>query len=124
MLDPADASVMALYLAGIAFVGALFYRRDAGLKEYLLGNRVMRWLPVSLSILAADTSIISYLGFPAWAFRRDMRLSLTAFNTLLAVPFVVWRFLPAFSQLRFYSIYEFLEGRFNLTLRLATSLLF
>jgi sodium-coupled monocarboxylate transporter 8/12 len=53
-----------------------------------------------------------------------MRLSLTAFNTLLAVPIVVWWFLPAFSRLRFYSVYEFLEGRFNLTLRLATSVLF
>jgi Na+/proline symporter len=35
----------------------------------------MGWLPVALSILAADTSAVTYLAQPAWVFALDMKLN-------------------------------------------------
>ena len=63
------------------------------MQEYLLGNKGMKWLPVALSILAADTSAVSYLGVPAWSFQENMRLNQNIFTYLLAIPIVIWLFL-------------------------------
>lgn len=89
-----DLTVLVLYLIGITWIGSRFYRKDAALREYLLGSQGMKWLPVALSILAADTSAISYLGVPAWSFREDMKLNQNILTYVLAIPIVIWFFLP------------------------------
>ena len=124
MLTVVDLAVIALYLLGITAVGLRFYHRDTGLKEFLLGSRSMGWLPVALSILAADTSAITYLGQPAWVFAHDMKLNQIILSYLVAIPIVILVFLPAYSRQQLYTAYQFLENRLGLSVRLLTSTLF
>ena len=124
LLNFLDLAVIALYLIGITYIGSSFYQKGVGLKEYLLGNRVMRWFPVALSILAADTSAITYLGLPAWTFGHDMKLNIGIFSYFVAIPIVIWLFLPVYSKGNLYTAYEFLEQRFDLNVRILASLFF
>src|SRR5262245_1320267 len=94
------------------------------MREYLLGSKTMAWFPVALSILAADTSALTYLGAPAWAFRENFKLNQGVFCFFLAIPIVIWLFLPVYSRANLYTAYQFLEHRFNLSVRLLTGLLF
>ena len=98
LLNSLDLTIIAIYLIGITWIGTRFYQRDADLKEYLLGSKVMKWFPVALSILATDTSAITYLGSPAWAFQYNMKLSLGMLACFFAVPIVIWLFLPVYSK--------------------------
>lgn len=123
-LDWLDWSVIVAYVFGITAVGSWFYRHNTGLKEYLLGNRAMRWLPVTFSILAADTSAISYLGYTGWSFRQNMRYGLNVFAYLVAIPIVILFFLPIYSRGNLYTAYQYLENRFDLRVRLLATLFF
>lgn len=124
LLNALDAIVIVSYLAGITWIGTRFYRKHAGMNEYLLGSKSMKWFPVALSIIAADTSAISYLGIPAWSFQYDMKLNQTIFMFLLAIPLFMWLFLPIYSKGNLYTAYQYLETRFDLRLRLLASVFF
>lgn len=124
LLNLLDLAVIVSYLVGITLIGLRFYHKGAGMQEYLLGNKGMRWFPVALSILAADTSAISYLGAPAWSFQHDLKLNQQIFTFLLAIPIVVWLFLPVYSRGNLYTAYEYLEKRFDLRVRLLACVFF
>jgi SSS family transporter len=124
LLSPLDLTVIVLYILGITVIGLHFYQKKAGLKDFLMGGRSMGWLPVALSIVAADTSAITYLGAPAWVFAHDMKLNQAILGYLIAIPVLLLVFLPAYSRLQLYTAYQFLEYRFGLPTRLVTSGIF
>jgi SSS family transporter len=124
LLNALDLTVIVSYLTGITWIGSRFYQKETNMKDYLLGSKVMRWFPVALSILAADTSAITYLGTPAWVFRHDMKLNQYIFAYLLAIPIVIFLFLPIYSKGNLYTAYQFLEHRFDLRVRLLASVFF
>jgi SSS family transporter len=124
LLNSLDIVVIVSYLSGITLLGSWFYGKNANMQEYLLGSKVMRWFPVALSLIAADTSAITYLGAPAWAFRENMKLNQNILAYLLAVPIVICLFLPIYSQGNLYTAYQYLERRFDLKVRVIASLFF
>jgi SSS family transporter len=123
-LATVDFVVIATYLLAIAAIGSSFYRRKSSAQEYFLGGKAMAWLPVGISIIAADLSAITVMGSPAWAFSHNMELTWMALGYPLATPLVIWVFVPFYSRLNLYTAYEYLERRFDLKVRLLTSLLF
>jgi SSS family transporter len=124
LLSVLDLLVITSYLLVITIVGSRFYSRSASMREYLLGSKGMRWLPVALSILAADTSVISYLGYPAWSFRENMVFNQNCLTYLIAIPVVIWLFVPIYCRANLYTAYQYLETRFDLRVRLLASLFF
>ncbi|HWB96716.1 MAG TPA: sodium/solute symporter, partial [Bryobacteraceae bacterium] len=123
-LTPLDYSVIGLYLLTIAAIGSSFYRRKSTAREYFLGGRSMSWLPVGISIIAADLSAITVMGSPAWAYSHNLELVWMAVGYPLAAPLVILVFVPFYSRLNLYTAYEYLERRFDLRVRVVTSLLF
>ena len=116
--------VVVVYLVVIAVIGSAFYKKQSTSKDYFLGGRAMSWLPVAISILAADMSAITVMGCPAWGFRHNLELLVVACGYPLAAPIVIYVFLPFYTKLNLYTAYEYLERRFDLRVRLVTSLLF
>jgi solute:Na+ symporter, SSS family len=112
------------YLLLVASLGASFYRRKSTARDYFLGGRSMSWLPVGISIVAADLSAITLMGVPGWAFRNDLQLAWTFLSPVLAAPLMILIFIPFYSSLNLYTAYEYLERRFNLGVRLVASGLF
>lgn len=119
-----DYVVVAIYLATVAIIGASFYRKRTTIQDYFLGGKHMRWLPVGISIVAADTSAITLMGTPAWGYQHTMELAWLNVGYALAAPIVILVFIPFYSRLNLFTAYEYLERRFNLSVRLITSLLF
>jgi SSS family transporter len=84
----------------------------------------MGFIPVAISLVAADMSAISYMGIPAWSFGHNLELFLQTVVFLMVVPVVMYLFLPFYSRFKFYTGYEYLERRFDLKTRLLGSALF
>ncbi len=112
------------YLLMIAAIGSSFYRRKSTAKDYFLGGRSMSWLPVGISLVAADMSAITVMGAPAWGFKHNLELALLCLGYPLMAPIVIKLFVPFYSRLNLYTAYEYLEKRFSLPVRVLTSVLF
>ncbi len=119
-----DSIAVVAYLAGISIIGSLFYKRKSTAREYFLGGRSMSWLPVGISIIAADLSAITVMGNPAWSYQHNLEIVWQAVGYVLMAPIVILFFVPFYTRLNLYTAYEYLEKRFNLSVRLVTSILF
>ena len=119
-----DTVTVVTYLVGISVIGSLFYKRKSTAKEYFLGGRSMSWLPVGISIIAVDLSAITVMGNPAWSYQHNLEIIWQAFGYLIVAPVVILVFVPFYTRLNLYTAYEYLEKRFNLNVRLVTSILF
>jgi SSS family transporter len=121
---PLDFGLVIGYLVLIAAIGSSFYKRKSTAKDYFLGGRAMSWLPVGISLVAADMSAITVMGIPAWSYKHNIELLLLTLGYPLMAPLVIKVFVPFYSRLNLYTAYEYLERRFSLSVRVLTSVLF
>jgi sodium-coupled monocarboxylate transporter 8/12 len=116
--------IVAIYVITVTAVGSFCYRKNSSAADFFLGGRSMGAIPVAISLVAADMSAISYMGLPAWSFRHNMELYWVSAGYILAVPVVMYLFLPFYMKLNLYTGYEYLERRFNRNTRMVASGLF
>lgn len=118
-----DYSILFVYLAIMVAIGAWFARGQDSEEEFLMGGRRMHWLLVSMAAVATAFSGVSLIGAPGYAFSHDTQMLMTAPASLLTLP-VILLVLPFLVRLRITTVYEYLEKRFSVTLRLIASALF
>ncbi len=116
--------VIVLYLAAVVILGSLFARGQDNVSEFFLAGRSMGWLAVGISIYATNLSAISYIGTPSWIYREDTRYMFISPSQAPFWALGAFIFLSLFYRLNLYTAYEFLERRFHVSIRTATSLLF
>ncbi|MDA3926472.1 MAG: sodium/solute symporter [Kiritimatiellae bacterium] len=119
-----DYIVMAGYLLAILGMGAYFMRRQESTSEYFLGSRRMHWFPIAISMFASVLSAISYIACPAEAYNHGMTMSLKSVFVILGIPPAIYLFVRFFRGLSITTAYEYLEGRFGVSVRLTTAGLF
>jgi SSS family solute:Na+ symporter len=119
-----DYTAVVVYLIAVAIFGSSFYRKRSTAKEYFLGGRSTSWLPAGISMLAADLSAISVMGNPAWSYKHNLELAMQPVGLLFVAPVFIALLVPFYARLNLYTAYEYLERRFNLSVRLAASALF
>jgi len=124
-LSPIDWIVCLAYLALVAglALGSMVGQRDN--EDYFVGGRRMNWLAVGVSLFATSFSSISFLGLPQRGAYRDFSFYLTILLIpLLITPLLWFFFVPLYVRLRVSSGYEYLQRRFNVTVRRTGSLLY
>ena len=121
-----DYAIVAIYLAGLLFLGYLL-RGQANKSDYFLGGRSIGWKPLTLSVMATQLSAISFVSAPAFVGLRPGG-GLQWLSYELAVPLamilLLSTILPILYRSGVVSIYDFLERRFGLSSRLLLSLVF
>jgi Na+/proline symporter len=123
--SPIDVSILVVYLAASVGLGLYHARRQRSLEDYFLAERSAPWWAAGISVIASDTSAISYMGEPAYIFKEDLQRALAFVLTFpLMMVLVAWLFVPFLARLRLYTIYEYLERRFGVVPRSLASLLF
>ncbi|NWV69796.1 SC5A6 protein, partial [Malurus elegans] len=122
-----DYSIFALLLVLSSAIG-LFYAlsgdRQRTVQEFLLANRDMGCLPVALSLLASFQSAVAILGVPAEIFRFGTEYWFLGCSYFLGLLIPAHIFIPVFYRLRITSTYEYLELRFNKTVRVLGTVTF
>ncbi|KAJ2943332.1 hypothetical protein O0L34_g12139 [Tuta absoluta] len=115
----------------ISISGGLWYsiratrRSNVGdIKDYLLGNRELSIIPVSLSLIATYLSGVTILGTPTEIFNYGIQLWLIVIGVILCCILIIRVYLPVFYILHLSSSYEYLELRFNRQVRAVGSILF
>lgn len=119
-----DYIVVVGYLVAVTLTGSIFCRGQRSLRDFLLAGRTIPWWAAAFSGIATMVSAISYLGAPGQAFRSDLTFLQYRLVTPLALAIICLVFIPFFRRLDLYTVYEYLERRFDLKTRLVASSLF
>jgi SSS family transporter len=119
-----DYGVLAGYFALCAFVGWWTGRgqKDAG--EFFKGGGAMPTWAVCLSILASETSALTFCAVPGMAYSGNYTYFQFVVGNLAGRLLVAFLFIPAFYTAGVTSVYEFLGIRFGPATRGVASLLF
>ncbi|MBV9962151.1 MAG: sodium:solute symporter [Parafilimonas sp.] len=123
-MTAADWIVLIATLLLIVVYGLYKSRTSRDLEGYFLSNRTMPWWLILLSIMGTQASAITFLSAPGQAFTDGMRFVQYYFGLPLAMVILCITFVPAFSKLKVFTPYEFLEQRFDVKTRTFTAALF
>ncbi len=117
----------------VILLGTLFFivafgmwktRKNASVKDYILGGQDAKWWTVGLSVMATQASAITFLSTPGQAFHDGMGFVQFYFGLPLAMVIICIVFIPLYHKLKVYTAYEFLEQRFDLKTRTLAAILF
>jgi SSS family transporter len=119
-----DWLIVGAYLLAMALVGIYFSRRQKSLDHYLRAEQSMGWLPVGLSLMAALNSGMDYLMQPSSTIKYGVVLVLGITSWFALYPWVAKVAFPFYHRLNFYTVYEYLEARFDVRVRTLAALIF
>ena len=106
------AAILLLSL-GIGIYFGFFGKKQSSQEQYLLGNRKMSAIPVSLSLLASFMSAITLLGVPSETTVYGTQYIMIGLCFPIVAVISAYIFLPIFYNLELTSVYEYLELRFS-----------
>ncbi|HVO13138.1 MAG TPA: sodium:solute symporter [Vicinamibacteria bacterium] len=113
-----------LYLAGINLLGAWLGRGQRSAGDYFLGHRSMPWWAVMASVVATETSALTFLSVPGDAYRSGFAFLQLTFGYLVGRVVVAFLLLPAYFRGELPTAYALLESRFGVATRRFASLVF
>ncbi|MFD2923107.1 sodium:solute symporter [Halobacillus naozhouensis] len=119
-----DYTVLIVYIAAIALLGAAFSKNQNTTKDYFLGGRSIPWWAIGLSVMATQASAITFIGAPGWGYEGGLERINTFINVPLAMAFLIATIVPFFYRTEVYTAYEYLEKRFDVKTRTLTAALF
>ena len=117
-------SILLLYVLVSLGVGLWFARSQKSVAGYYLAERSAPWWAVAISIISSDMTAISYLGVAAIVFMGDLQLSVATLVIPFSAVFVALVFIPYLARQNVFTVYEYLERRFNAPVRTVASALF
>ncbi|HZW37915.1 MAG TPA: sodium:solute symporter [Ignavibacteriaceae bacterium] len=119
-----DYVIIAVYLIGVTVVGIIIGGRQKTAKDYFLGGKQMSWWSVGFSIVASETSTLTFISIPGLAYKSNMFFLQLVFGYFIGRLLVSVIFIPAYYKGDLETAYDFLGKRFGLSLRKFTSTVF
>lgn len=119
-----DYIILISYFTGVLVLGSFFSKSQKSLKDFFMGSGNIPWWAAALSGIATVASAISYIGAVGLGYSTDFSFLQYRLALPIAMVVICVIVLPFFYNLGLYSIYGYLEKRFNLTIRLIGSGLF
>ncbi|CAN5817965.1 sodium:solute symporter [soil metagenome] len=119
-----DLLVLCLYLGGVTLWGAWLGRDQKGGTDYFLGNRDLPWWAVGLSVVATETSTLTFLSIPGVSYLGTLAFLQLTLGYLVGRIVVSLVLLPAYYRGDIATAYTLLERRFGTGTRRFTSGIF
>jgi len=119
-----DYVVLIVYIVGIAIFGVVWSGTQRSARDYFLGREEIPWWAVCFSIVAAETSTLTFISIPGLAYLTNLNFLQLTFGYLLGRIIVSYVFLPAYYKGELSTAYAFLGTRFGSKTRSFASLVF
>jgi len=94
------------------------------LRQYLKGDKTIRWGTIGLSVLATQAGPITFLSMPGQAYESGIGFIQNYFGQPFALIVVCAIFVPIYQRLKVFTAYEYLGQRFDKKTRLLGAFLF
>jgi solute:Na+ symporter, SSS family len=109
----ADYLVIGGYLAAITAFGSWFARFQKTTRDYFLTDRSIPWWAVCFTVVATETSTLTFIGIPAAAYAGNMAFLQLALGYIIGRIIVSVLFIPAYFRGDLFTSYELLQQRFG-----------
>ncbi|HEX5834850.1 MAG TPA: sodium:solute symporter [Pyrinomonadaceae bacterium] len=121
-----DVIIIFGYLIGIVLFGTWFGRKQKTTTDYFLGDRSVPWWAVAFSIVATETSTITFISVPGIAFARggNFQFLQLVFGYLLGRIVISILFIPSYFRGELLTVYQLLDRRFGGKIKMLAASLF
>src|SRR2546427_7124381 len=121
-----DLVIIFGYLIGIVLFGSWFARKQETTRDYFLGDRSVPWWAVAFSIVATETSTITFISVPGIAFGRggNFQFLQLVFGYLLGRIVIALLFIPSYFRGELLTVYQLLDRRFGGKIKMLAASLF
>ena len=125
-IGPIDALVVVVYVVASTLLGIALGRGQSDPRDYFLGGKRLPTWALLLSIVATETSTVTFLSVPGLSFVEggDFRFLQIAIGYVLGRLVIVAWLLPHYFRGEMLTAYQVLEQRFGLATRRLASLVF
>ena len=119
-----DIVVIVTYLLGTTALGIWVGRRQKDAKDYFVAGRTIPWWAVMFSVVASETSALTFISIPGLAYTTNLGFLQVAAGYILGRIVVAYTLLPRYYEGELVTAYALLEKRFGLATRRFTSIVF
>jgi len=123
-INAIDIVVIIAYLVGTTLLGIWVGRRQKDAKDYFVAARSIPWWAVLFSVVASETSALTFISIPGLAYATNLGFLQLATGYLLGRIVVAHTLLPRYYDGELVTAYALLEKRFGLATRRFTSIVF
>src|SRR5215216_5891753 len=121
-----DLIIIFGYLIGITAFGILYAGKQETTEEYFVGDRSVPWWAIAASIVATETSTITFISVPGIAFARagNFQFLQLVFGYLLGRIVISILFIPSYFRGELLTVYQLLDRRFGGRIKMLAASLF
>ncbi|MFM8393687.1 MAG: sodium:solute symporter, partial [Acidobacteriota bacterium] len=123
-MNPIDLTILVAYLIGTVIFGAWFSRSQKNVKDYFVSGQQVPWWAVMGSIVATETSTVTFISVPGYAYLRDFTFMQLVIGYMIGRIVVTVLFVPLLFKGELLTVYQLLGDRFGTGVRRLASVLF
>ena len=123
-LAVSDYLVIGLYLVGITLFGSWFARFQKTTRDYFLAGRTSPWWAICFTIVATETSTLTFISVPATAYASDLTFLQLVLGYVIGRLIISAIFIPAYFRGDLMTSYELLQRRFGSRVKNLSAILF
>jgi SSS family transporter len=125
-MKPIDLVIIFGYLIGITLFGVWFSKKQETTRDYFLGDRTVPWWAIAASIVATETSTITFISVPGIVFARggNFQFLQLVLGYLLGRIVISLLFIPSYFRGELMTVYELLDRRFGSRIKMLAASLF
>ncbi len=112
-----DYIILVVYLIGVAIFGLKASGKQKSTEDYFLGGHNIPWWAVLFSIVATETSTLTFISIPAVSYGGNLTFLQITVGYVIGRFTVALLFLPKYNEGKMLTAYTFLEHRFGATMR-------
>jgi SSS family transporter len=112
-MNPLDYAVVVAYLVAITAFGSYFARFQKNTKNYFLTDNSIPWWGICFTIVATETSTLTFIGVPASAYAGNWAFLQLAAGYVIGRIIVSLVFLPRYFGGALVTSYQLLQQRFG-----------
>ncbi len=119
-----DLSLVILFLVSFSFFGIWQVNKNKSSGDYFLAGKDLPWSVAMFSIVATETSVLTFISVPGLAFRGEWFFLQLGFGYIIGRILVSIFLLPSYFKFGIVSIYEIIGMRYGLFFQKVASLIF
>ncbi|RIH66857.1 sodium:solute symporter [Mariniphaga sediminis] len=112
-----DIIIIIAYLGGITWFGIKVAGKQVSTKDYFLGGQKIPWWVVCFSIVATETSSLTFISIPGLAYLTNLNFLQITLGYFLGRVVVAWVILPSYFKGELGTAYTFLANRFGIPMK-------
>ncbi len=119
-----DAAVLVAYLVGTTALGMWLGRDQKDARDYFVADRAIPWWAILFSVVATETSALTFISIPGLAYLADLSFLQVALGYLIGRIIIAYTLLPRYYQGELVTAYALLQRRFGVATRRFASIIF